>query len=142
VTAIVAFLDGKTTLAAVEATLTAERVTNANVPAKMKVKPVAAPTPAPTPAPAPTIPSTALSSPFARAEAAKAQILTVLDTVERDVGDLRSVPIADFEATMLRSGLVDADAIAKLRTIITAYSKPSTRRHVDIGVHVREMLTE
>jgi hypothetical protein len=52
------------------------------------------------------------------------------------------VPIADFEATMLRSGLVDADAIAKLRTIITAYSKPSTRRHVDIGVHVREMLTE
>lgn len=141
VTAIVAFLDGKTTLAAVEATLTEERVTNAQVPTKTKVKPVAAPTPAPTPAPAPAIPSPLLS-PFARAEAAKAQILAVLDTVERDVGDLRSVPIADFETTMLRSGLVDEEAIARLRGVIAAYSKPSTRRHVDIGVHVREMLTE
>ncbi|TXH46698.1 MAG: hypothetical protein E6Q97_28965 [Desulfurellales bacterium] len=108
VTAIVAFLDGKTTMAAVEATLSEGP-------------------------PAP---------PFARAEAAKAQILAVLDTVERGVGDLRSVPIADFEATMLRSGLVDGEAIAKLRAVIAAYMKPSTRRHVDIGVHVREMLTE
>ncbi len=108
VTAIVAFLDGKTTMAAVEATLSEGP-------------------------PAP---------PFARAEAAKAQILTVLDTVERAVGDLRSLPIADFEATMLRSGLVDGEAIAKLRAVIAAYMKPSTRRHVDIGVHVREMLTE
>ena len=108
VTAIVAFLDGKTTMAVVEATLSEGP-------------------------PAP---------PFARAEAAKAQILAVLDTVERAVGDLRSVPIADFEATMLRSGLVDGEAIAKLRAVITAYMQPSTRRHVDIGVHVREMLTE
>jgi hypothetical protein len=108
VTAIVAFLDGKTTLVAVEATLSEGP-------------------------PAP---------PFARAEAAKAQILAVLDTIERDVGDLRSVPIADFEATMLRSGLVDGETIAKLRDVIAAYMKPSTRRHVDIGVHVREMLTE
>ena len=108
VTTIVAFLDGKTTMAAVEATLSEGP-------------------------PAP---------PLARAEAAKAQILAVLDTVERDVGDLRSVPIADFEATMLRSGLVDGEAIAKLRAVITAYMQPSTRRHVDIGVHVREMLTE
>lgn len=135
VAAIVAFLDGKTTLAAVEATLTAMPMSGI-APAKAKVKPVAAPTPtAPTPAPV-------LSSPFARAEAAKAQILAVLDTVERDVGDLRSVPIADFEATMLRSGLVDDEAIAKLHSVIAAYTKPSTRRHVDIGVHVREMLTE
>ena len=108
VTTIVAFLDGKTTMAAVEATLSEGP-------------------------PAP---------PFARAEAAKAQILAVLDTVEREVGDLRSVPVADFEATMLRSGLVDGEAIAKLRAVITAYMQPSTRRHVDIGVHVREMLTE
>lgn len=108
VTTIVAFLDGKTTMAAVEATLFEGP-------------------------PAP---------PFARAEAAKVQILAVLDTVERDVGDLRSVPIADFEATMLRSGLVDGETIAKLRDVIAAYMKPSTRRHVDIGVHVREMLTE
>ena len=130
VTAIVAFLDGKTTLAAVEATLT-----KVDVPVT-KTKPVAAPTlAAPTPAPV-------LSSPFARAEAAKAQILAVLDTVERDVGDLRSVPIADFEATMLRSGLVDDEAVARLRSVVAAYSKPTTRRHVDIGVHVREMLTE
>ena len=134
---IVAFLDGKTTLAAVEATLTATPTVSGNAPAKTKAKPVAAPTPAPAPAAAPV-----LSSPFARAEAAKAQILTVLDTVERDAGDLRSVPIADFEATMMRSGLVDDEAIAKLRGVIAAYSKPTTRRHVDIGVHVREMLSE
>ena len=108
VTTIVAFLDGKTTLVAVEATLS----------------------------------EGPLAPPFARAEAAKAQILAVLDTVERAVGDLRSVPVADFEATMLRSGLVDGEAIAKLRAVITAYMQPSTRRHVDIGVHVREMLTE
>jgi hypothetical protein len=133
VTAIVAFLDGKTTLAAVEATLMA-----VNVPTT-KAKPIVAKT---APTPASIIPSTAFSSPFARAEAAKAQILTVLDTVERDVGDLRSVPIADFETTMLRSGLVDDEAIARLRGVIAAYSKPTTRRHVDIGVHVREMLSE
>ena len=132
VAAIVAFLDGKTTLAAVEAMLTAVPMSG-SVPAKTKAKPVVAPIPAP---------ATAPLSPFARAEAAKAQILAVLDTVERDVGDLRSVPFADFEATMLRSGLVDDEAIARLRGVIAAYSKPTTRRHVDIGVHVREMLTE
>jgi len=133
VTAIVAFLDGKTTLAAVEATLMA-----VNVPTT-KAKPIVAKT---APTPASIIPATTPSSPFARSEAAKAQILAVLDIVERDVGDLRSVPIADFETTMLRSGLVDDEAIARLRGVIAAYSKPTTRRHVDIGVHVREMLTE
>ena len=50
------------------------------------------------------------------------------------------MPIADFEATMLRSGLVDDEAVSRLRGIIAAYMKPTTRRHVDIGVHVREMV--
>lgn len=156
VAAIVAFLDGKTTLAAVEATLSEgpptisvsdveKMLANTASPAEMarrrqvsreRLSKTTVELP-----PAPATPASVLS-PFARAEAAKAQILTVLDTVERDVGDLRSVPITDFEATMLRSGLVDDEAIAKLRGIIAAYSKPTTRRHVDIGVHVREMLTE
>jgi len=157
VAAIVAFLDGKTTLAAVEATLSEgpptisasdveKMLANTASPAEMsrrrqvsheRLSKTAVELP-----PAPPTLTTAISSPFARAEAAKAQILAVLDTVERAVGDLRSVPFADFEATMLRSGLVDEEAIAKLRGVIAAYSKPSTRRHVDIGVHVREMLTE
>lgn len=157
VAAIVAFLDGKTTLAAVEATLSEgpptisasdveKMLANTASPAEMsrrrqvsheRLSKTAVELP-----PAPPTLTTAISSPFARAEAAKAQILAVLDTVERAVGDLRSVAIADFETTMQRSGLVDDEAIAKLRGVIAAYMKPSTRRHVDIGVHVREMLTE
>jgi len=152
VTAIVAFLDGKTTLAAVEATLSEgpptisvsdveKMLANTASPAEMaRRRQISRERLSKTTVELP--PAPALSSPFARAEAAKAQILAVLDTVERDVGDLRSVPIADFETTMLRSGLVDDEAVAKLRGVIAAYSKPTTRRHVDIGVHVREMLTE
>ena len=117
---IIAFIDGKTTLAAVEIALT----TSAPMPKPVVVSPEAV--------------SSIL--PFAREEAAKAQILAALDSVERNVGDLRSVPIADFESLMLRSGLVDDEAVSRLRGIIAAYMKPTTRRHVDIGVHVREMV--
>jgi hypothetical protein len=102
VTAIVAFLDGKTTLAAVEAALTP------------------------------------------LSELATREILDLLDAAERDVGDLRTVPVGDFEKLLLSkvAHTITDHAVAKLRSIIAAYSKPSTRRHVDIGVHVREMLTE
>ena len=102
VAAIVAFLDGKMTLAAVEAAL--------------------------------TLPS----------ELATKEILDLLDAAERDVGDLRTVPVGDFEALLLShvAHTITDHAVAKLRGIIAAYAKPTTRRHVDIGVHVREMLTE
>ena len=100
VAAIVAFLDGKTTLAAVEAALTLQSATG--------------------------------------------EILDLLDAAERDVGDLRTVPVGDFEALLLShvAHTITDHAVAKLRGILAAYSKPTTRRHVDIGVHVREMLTE
>ena len=83
----------------------------------------------------------ALTSP---SESATKEILDLLDAAERDVGDLRTVPVGDFEALLLSHGVhtITDHAVAKLRGIIAAYSKPSTRRHVDIGVHVREMLTE
>ena len=102
VVAIVAFLDSKVTLAAVEATLTLQ------------------------------------------SESATREILDLLDAAERDVGDLRTVPVGDFEALLLShvAHTITDHAVAKLRGILAAYSKPSTRRHVDIGVHVREMLTE
>jgi hypothetical protein len=102
VVAIVAFLDSKVTLAAVEA---------------------------------------ALTSP---SESATKEILDLLDAAERDVGDLRTVPVGDFEALLLShvAHTITDHAVTRLRGIIAAYSKPSTRRHVDIGVHVREMLTE
>lgn len=131
---IVAFLDGKTTLAAVEATLS-----TSNVPAKTKAEPIVAPTPTPVPASVDV-----LSSPFAREELATREILDLLDAAERDVGDLRTVPVGDFEKLLLShvAHTITDHAVAKLRSVIAAYSKPSTRRHVDIGVHVREMLTE
>lgn len=137
VTAIVAFLDGKTTLAAVEATLTAMVVTMVNSP---KAKPVAAKA-----APAMSFgPSDALSSPSAREESATKEILDLLDAAERHVGDLRTIPVGDFEVFLLShvAHTITDLAVAKLRGVIAAYTKPSTRRHVDIGVHVREMLTE
>ena len=70
--------------------------------------------------------------------------LSLLDAAERDVGDLRTVPVGDFEALLLSrvAHTITDHAVAKLRSIIAAYAKQSTRRHVDIGVHVREMLTE
>ena len=99
---IVAFLDGKTTLAAVEATLTS------------------------------------------LSEMATREILDLLDAAERDVGDLRTVPVGDFEKLLLSKAAhtITDHAVAKLRGVIATYSKPTTRRHIDIGVHVREMLTE
>lgn len=102
VAAIVAFLDGKTTLAAVEATLTP------------------------------------------LSELATREILDLLDAAERDVGDLRTVPVGDFEKLLLSKAAhtITDHAVAKLRGVIATYSKPTTRRHIDIGVHVREMLTE
>ena len=130
VKAVVAFLDGKATLSAVEAVLAARLKPTTPLPKAAVVVSTRTPTPA----------SLTLSSPFARAEAAEAQILTALDSVERDVGDLRLVPIADFESLMLRSGLVDDESVSRLRGVIAAYMKPTTRRHVDIGVHVREMV--
>lgn len=71
------------------------------------------------------------------------EILDLLDAAERAVGDLRTVPIGDFEKLVLSQASTVSDIAAnRLRDLISFYAKPSTRRHVDIGVHVREMLTE
>ena len=77
-------------------------------------------------------------------ELATREILDLLDAAERDVGDLRTVPVGDFEKLLLSKAAhtITDHAVAKLRGVIATYSKPTTRRHIDIGVHVREMLTE
>lgn len=68
-------------------------------------------------------------------------VLTALSKIERHVGDLRSLPPADFDRA-IRAMVSEKTYDMVVADIMSAYRVAKTRRHVDIGVHVREMLSE